>query len=333
MIRLDVMPTTAPDQIDLRSELRAPLKPAVEVVFGDDHEQERDPVTDHARVALRIIDSDGDGRDVTYARLADQSRRLDGALLLAGVAPGEEVTTLLPARWESEATLVASLRRASPFRAIVGPCPMSALPRDGALITTADLYLDHVLPVREHSRGLSVLLAGPGAEHVRDPQVYSLTALMAQAVPPAPEPARAGGTALLVDGRSVTFREVGSTRHPLLGGLRSDDVLWDTTGINESLASPISSLPALLAGATTLSVDGGFIPERWCSIICTAGVTVWAVTADDLRWLMWTDARLDGPDSLRRLVVVGPPPPEHVIAWARRTFGAPVRVGSRLLGW
>lgn len=271
-----------------------------------------------SREALVTIDSDGDRRAIPYSRLAERAADVAAALAVLGIGAGDRVLTLLPRGWELHATMLGSLAAGAGFSALtrIPRLPLSdASPGARALVTTADLLAPCATAIDASGLPVELLLAGPGAEGI--PGARSLTSLLASVVS---SPAAVGIT-------STPSR---------VAGLRPEDVVWRPGGERGRPADPVADLPALVSGATLISDEGDLNVDRWYSVVEDERVTVWCLTAEDLRWLRWAGAGFAESHrlwSLRRIIVLGEDPAPRDRIWATQALGAPVRLGRLTHPW
>jgi len=212
----------------------------------------------------------------------------------------------------------------------VGAAALRAAPLSRArlLVTTPELLADHAATIG--AGGVRPLLVGPCHRDL------GLTDLMGLPHLPRPEP-RLGGTGPTAIVRAGTRERLGPTSPGLLGGLGplgTDDVVWFASGTGWRCADPCVDLPALTAGAATVVDEGEPDADRWHRTVDAERVTVWCLSAEDLRWLRWTShtsAPARRHPSLRRIVVVGTAP-DDLRGWAEDRYGARVDTTADLGG-
>ncbi|HCU92474.1 MAG TPA: acetate--CoA ligase, partial [Actinobacteria bacterium] len=119
------------------------------------------------KVALRCVAKDGSTTDLTYAQLASQTSRFANLLRSLGVGKGDRVFTLLGRVPELYVAALGTLKNTSviaPLFSAFGPEPIRERLRLGdakALVTSPDLYLRKIAPIRDSLPGLEhVLIAG-----------------------------------------------------------------------------------------------------------------------------------------------------------------------------
>jgi acetyl-CoA synthetase len=126
------------------------------------------------RVALRCSGRDGRRTDVTYAELASASSRFAHVLARLGVRPGERVFGMCDSRPELFAAVLGTLKRRAVFCPLFpafGPEPARQRLELGdarVLVTTPDIYLRRIEPVRSDLPGLRhvLLVTDPGDTRV-----------------------------------------------------------------------------------------------------------------------------------------------------------------------
>ena len=296
--------------------------------------------------ALRCLGRDGRMRVLSYAELAEQSRRFAHVLRSLGVGRGDRVFLLLGRTPELFAAALGALREGavvSPLFSAFGPDPLRtrlALGDARVLVTTEALFrrraagvvadvasLRHVIVVRDADRSE----APPGT--------LDYAALMAradpahEAVPTAPE-----DPALLHFTSGTTGRPKGALHvhgaalmHYMTGkyalDLHAEDVFWCTADPGWVTGTSYGILAPLLHGVVSVVDDADFDAERWYRILGEQRVTVWYTAPTAIRLLMkaGTEAarRRPRPD-LRFIASVGEPLNPEAVWWGLETLGLPI---------
>lgn len=302
--------------------------------------------TGRSKVALRVLGANGGGaaHDVTYADLADRSRRVAAALAALGVATGDVVATLLPRGEPLVSTLVGGWRlgavTCSLFTAY-GPDPVvERLRRTDAsvLVTTPALYRRKVrdhrveLPALRH-----VVVVGPPD----DPATAEFDALVCATPPMTAAPAAVlastpafvhctsgttGPPKVAVHTHGALTQQLASARTAL--DLRDNDVYWCTadpgwiTGIVYGVIAPLA------AGVTSIVDPCPADVDRWPVTLAAERVNVWYTAPTALRLLRHgtgPNPATVRPSDLRVVATVGEPLDADLARWARDTFGVAVR--------
>jgi len=298
-----------------------------------------------AKVAIRWLGRQGEGRDIDYAELRTLTDRFALVLRSLGVGPGDRVFALCGRIPELYVAALGTLKNRSvfcPLFSAFGPEPIKArlaIAQARVLVTTESLYRRKVeglradLPRLEH-----VLLLADDGGATGVPGTADLRALMNGAageftIPdtdpedPALLHFTSGTTgppkgAVHVHGAVVMHHR---TAQQALD-LREDDVFWCTadpgwvTGTSYGIIAPLTNR------VTSIVDAGDFDADRWYRIIQDQRVTVWYTAPTAIRMLMKAGtglARRYDLSSLRFLASVGEPLNPEAVHWSREAFGTP----------
>ncbi len=296
------------------------------------------------RIAFHFVAASGAVESLSYADLAERTRRLAGGLRLLGVGPGERVFTLLGRVPATYLTALAALRLGAEVSALFtafGPEPLKirlGLGRAHVLITTAALYRRSVAPIRNDLPDLRHVVLIDDAGGQRDVTVPF--AHLQSAAPLADPPETRPETPALVHFTSGTtgipkaalhvhdavVAHVATARCAL--GLRPGDVFWCTadpgwvTGISYGLIAPLA------CGATVLVDSAPFEAPRWLELLARHHVNVWYTAPTALRMLRsaGTGLTVRRPlPELRHIASVGEPLDAATAEYGAAAFGVPVR--------
>jgi acetyl-CoA synthetase len=293
-------------------------------------------------VALRCLDRHGGRTDLTYGELCRQTNRFANALRARGAGPGDRVFSLLPREAALYITALGTLRNGSVFSPLFsafGPEPIRERIERGdglVLITTPELYLRRVAPVRDALPGLKhVLVDGepvpPGTE--------SLAAALAAAsdrfeVPPTDPQSMAllhftSGTTGQPKGavhvHEAVVAHYATSMYAL--DLHPSDVFWCTADPGWVTGTSYGIIAPLVHGATVLVDAAEFEARRWYANLAEQRVTVWYTAPTALRMMMRHGRELAGEydlSALRFVASVGEPLNPEVVVWGRDVLGHPV---------
>ncbi len=297
-------------------------------------------------VALRHLDRQGTGRDITYAELSRASNRFANALRFLGVAKGERVFLLASRVPELYIAALGALKRGavvSPLFAAFGPEPIRTRMAIGdarVLVTTASLYQRKVAPIRASLPGLRhVLIIAEGGKPSAIPGTLDFGTLLTQASDaPAVERTTEFDMALLhftsgttgtpkgavhVHGAVVTHYATG--RYAL--DLHDDDIFWCTADPGWVTGTSYGIIAPLLHGVTSIVDEADFDAERWYRILQHEGVTVWYTAPTAIRMLMKAGPELAKRYTfphLRFIASVGEPLNPEAVWWGKDVLGLPI---------
>jgi acetyl-CoA synthetase len=294
------------------------------------------------QTALRCLTGNG-VRELTYARLAEESARFAALLTKLGVQPGETVSVLLGRSLELYVATLGVLKARAvlcPLFTALGPEPVRARLALGAarvLVTTAEMYrrklagLRHMLPdlrevlivdaagaPPEGCRDLAAELAGiraggrVPATGRDDPALLHFTS----GTTGAPKGALHGHGA--IEGQAATAR--------MVLDLRPGDVFWCTADPGWVTGTVYGILAPLAVGATCVVDPEPFDAGRWYTILGEQKVTVFYTTPTAIRMLMRFGAALARSFRVKGLRVaasVGEPLNAEAVLWGREALGVP----------
>ena len=293
--------------------------------------------------SLRWLSATGGGTTLDCSDLVTLSNKFANVLHALGIYRGERVCTLLGRTPELYIASLGAWKAGcvvSPLFSAFGPEPVRqrlALSEASALVTTAAFYRRKVAPVRDALPALRHVIVIDA--HSDLPGVVSLPAAMAAAETefkvvrtgfedPALLHFTSGTTgrpkgAVHVHGAIVAHRVTARAALDLRGG----DVFWCTadpgwvTGMSYGVIAPLS------LGATVISDEAEFDPQRWYDVLTAERVSVWYTAPTALRMLLRHGNDLPpGTDlsGLRFVASVGEPLNPEVVVWSERVLGHPV---------
>ncbi|WP_227982762.1 acetate--CoA ligase [Nocardia spumae] len=293
--------------------------------------------------SLRWLPASGGATVLRCADLVVLSNKFANVLRTLGVYRGQRVCTLLGRTPELYIAALGAWKAGcvvSPLFSAFGPEPVRQrleLAEASTLVTTTASYLRKVAPIRDALPALRHVIV-IDSDHDQ-PGIIALPPAMAAADAEFPvvrtafeDPAllhfTSGTTgrpkgAVHVHGAIVAHR---ATARAALD-LRAGDVFWCTadpgwvTGMSYGVIAPLS------LGATVISDEAEFDPQRWYDILTAERVSVWYTAPTALRMLMRRGDDLPpGTDlsCLRFVASVGEPLNPEVVAWGARALGHPI---------
>ncbi len=304
-----------------------------------------------SRTALRFMSAVGwDGavatRELSYAELAQESRRFTNVLRTLGVDKGARVFTLMGRSPELYISILGALRNGSvvsPLFSAFGPEPIATrlnLGEADVLVTTKAIYAKKVAKIRGQVPSLQHVFVVDDHKDDDDARgTLNFWHWMDAADDDAPiEPTTANDPALLHFTSGTTGTPKGAvhvhgavTMHYLTGlyalDLHPDDIYWCTadpgwvTGMSYGVIAP------LLHGVTSIVDEAEFDAERWYRILQSQSVSVWYTAPTAIRMLI-----KDGPEvaaqfsfpHLRFIASVGEPLNAEAVWWGKRVLGLPI---------
>lgn len=280
---------------------------------------------DPASIAFSFVEPDMSSFDMTYADLAERSKRLATVLAARGVGAEQRVAVLIGKRAELVITLVALWRLGAVhvplFTAFAtGAIEMRVVDAGVRLVVTEPAQRPKIEPID----GIEIIETGPELDGLID------------AAEPHAEPVAVGGAGALTQlytsgttgtpkGVVVPVRAVASFHSYLNYGLdvRPDDVYWNAADPGWAYGLYYGIIAPLLCGRRNLLLNSGFTPESTVNVIESFGVTNFAGAPTIYRAL----ARSGVAENLRlrRASSAGEPLTPDVVDWSVQALGTEVR--------
>ena len=298
-------------------------------------------------VALRILQRDGERREIDYGQLSSLSNRFANVLKNLGIGPGTRVFLLCGRGLELFLGMLGSLKNGcvvSPLFCAFGPEPIETRLRLGegrVLLTSETLYRRKVAALRERLPALQhvLLYDENGGPNTPVEGTHSLHQLLAQAAetfstaPTTPDsPAllhfTSGTTgapkgALHVHGAALTHLVTG--KYAL--DLHPDDIYWCSADPGWVTGTSYGIFAPLLLGVTSVVDSGEFDAERWYQILEQERVNVWYTAPTAIRLLIKAGAELARSHhfpQLRFIASVGEPLNPEAVWWGKEVLGKPI---------
>ena len=291
------------------------------------------------KVALRCVAKDGSTTDLTYAQLASQTSRFANLLRSLGVGKGDRVFTLLGRVPELYVAALGTLKNTSviaPLFSAFGPEPLRERLRLGdakALVTSPDLYLRKIAPIRDSLPGLEhVLIAGEPPDDTTIGLADALAASSEQFEIPPTDPEDmallhfTSGTTGKPKG-AVHVHEAVVAHHATAAfalDLHPGDVFWCTADPGWVTGTSYGIIAPLTHGLTILTDAGEFEARRWYRLLAEHKVSVWYTAPTALRMLMRYGPELAAEhdlSALRFIASVGEPLNPEVVVWGEKVLG------------
>ena len=291
------------------------------------------------QVALRCVAKDESVNDLTYAELASQTSRFANLLRSLGVGKGDRVFTLLGRVPELYVAALGTLKNTSviaPLFSAFGPEPIRERLRLGdakALVTSPDLYLRKIAPIRDSLPGLEhVLIAGEPPDDTTIGLADALAASSEQFEIPPTDPEDmallhfTSGTTGKPKG-AVHVHEAVVAHHATAAfalDLHPGDVFWCTADPGWVTGTSYGIIAPLTHGLTILTDAGEFEARRWYRLLAEHKVSVWYTAPTALRMLMRYGPELAAEhdlSALRFIASVGEPLNPEVVVWGEKVLG------------
>jgi acetyl-CoA synthetase len=300
-------------------------------------------------IALTVIATDLNFKDVTYGELRENSARFAAALSSLGVHPGDHVATLMG----HSAELVVALLGIWRLGAVVVPLSASLTREDvavqlqigGARLAICDAEQRRKLvPQGEVPNDASALVVvARGEAFGYDASFAEMVEGRGQFAENAGDdagPVAVGGDGTLMQlftsgtngparGVPVSLRALASLaaeRHIALD-VRPDDTLWAVAGPGAASGGYLALLAPLAMGNRALLLPAAFSPELAWAVLDTFQVTNFAATPA-LYAALRTASAEGARHPLRRASSDGAPLSPDMIAWGLAAFGVEIQAGS-----
>ncbi|MFC7549678.1 AMP-binding protein [Plantactinospora sp. GCM10030261] len=331
-----VMTRVAERVAELRSMYDAPKACAADLLC-DRHPGDR--------VAFRVVDVDLTFRDVTFAELADRSRRVAAALAELGVQPGDRVATVMGKSLDLVVALLGIWRRGAVhvplFTAFAESTVAARLAASRAKAVVCDAAHRHKVGSGKDQgpAGVQVIIAGTQHGHVQPGDVTMGEWMTAYQ----PDAGAAASVAVGGHGVLVQLYTSGTTGTPKavplpvkgLAALHTyleygldisdDDVYWNAADPGWGYGLFYGIIGPLAAARRNLLLASTFDPELTWEVMARFGVTNFAAAPTVFRALRGCCPPNAHELPLRRLSSAGEPLTADVISWATETLGVPVR--------
>ncbi|MCC6877971.1 MAG: acetate--CoA ligase [Sandaracinaceae bacterium] len=298
-----------------------------------------------ARVALRWLGKKGQRLELTYAALAEQTRRFANVLAKLGIGEGGRVFGLAGRIPELYVAALGTLRHRAifcPLFSAFGPEPIASRLTLGSaevLVTTDKLYKKKVAGIRSSIASLRhVLLVAEDGGAIDVPGCLDLRALMAEASPEhAIAPTDPELPALLHFTSGTTGKPKGALHvhqaavmHHHTGRVALDlhpgEIYWCTADPGWVTGTSYGILAPLMHGVTMIVDEADLDVERWYDILQNERVRIWYTAPTAIRMLMKAGvepAKRRDLSALRFMASVGEPLNPEAVLWGVEAFGMP----------
>ncbi|MBD5634853.1 MAG: AMP-binding protein [Candidatus Eremiobacteraeota bacterium] len=283
-------------------------------------------------VAFTIVEDDLTSRDLTYAELADRSRRLASALVALGVGPGDRVATLMTKSADLVVTMLAIWRCGAVyvplFTAFAAPAVAMRLDASDARVVVVDAGQRHKLGDTTRR----VLVAGGGG---RSDDIDFEATIAAHE--PQRRPQRLGGEAPFVrlftsgttgDPKAVVIRAralAAMVAYQEFGlDVRPSDVFWNAADPGWAYGLYYAIVAPLATGTRSLLLHAAFSADLTYRVLARFAVTNFAAAPTVYRALRNDAAARPQTLALRACSSAGEPLGADLVTWARETLGVPV---------
>ncbi|WP_040518489.1 AMP-binding protein [Gordonia neofelifaecis] len=279
---------------------------------------------DSDAIAFTLVEPDLSFDSMTWAQLADESRRMATVLAARGVRRGDRVPVLLGKRRALVVTLLGLWRLGAVH-----------VPLFTAFATGA-------IELRTEGSGATMVVTDASQRDKVDPisavtvlDVDDLVAESATAEPLAESVAIGGDETLVQLYTSGTTGKPKGVPVPLFClasfqtylhyslDVSADDVFWNAADPGWAYGLYYALLAPMVAGRTSLLLNQGFTPESTVDVIAKFGVTNFAAAPTIYR-AMRAGADLDGI-TLRRASSAGEPLTPDIVSWGVDNLGCEVR--------
>lgn len=308
------VPSVAAEVEELRARFSDPDL-CIASVLCDDHDTEA--------VAFTLVDADMNVEHMTYATLADESRRLASALADRGVARGSTVGVLMAKTRQLPIVALALWRLGAVyiplFTAFAGPAIAQRVEGGHASLVIADPdqlpKLDGIdVPTLESGGIIDELIAGSQpidrAESVGGDGLF--LKLYTSGTTGAPKGVGVRGFAI---GAFIAYMRYGFD-------VRRDDVFWNLADPGWAYGLYYAVVGPLALGHANILLAAGFSSDLTSRIITKLGVNNLAAAPTVYRALKRDGIRFEDP--LRVASSAGEPLTPDVTAWAKGALGTDV---------
>lgn len=310
-----------PPMTDYHEHIKTYSRPALPDTFNfaeviDNYAKDAD------RMALIWANSEGEERRFTYKEISEESQRIANTLKAQGVTRGDRVIVMLPRIPEWQMTMLAIFR----LGAVAIPC-ITMLQKKDIEYRINLVTPKAVVTVRGETEKFSGLLGadvarfsigngeGTPAEGWQD-----FATVVAEADPVAPP------EKMKPDEPSIIYFTSGSTGQPKgvvhsayfargfleiaaywfdLNSQSKDDLCWGTADTGWAFSATGTLITPWLAGICAFSYDGPFEPKVRLELMQKYGVTLYAASASEYRWMLGEDIESYDLSKLRLSITGG----------------------------